>query len=108
MEDHATAFDLALAVTRAGNIFTTHTAVAAGFDRFNPQLIRQYLDHYAQDELRISPDDLLKIGRQNPGDNAEPFNMAYLALRGSGHVTDPALNNATICGEFHPMKHGAN
>jgi hypothetical protein len=23
-------------------------------------------------------------------------------------VTDPALNNATICGEFHPMKHGAN
>jgi starch phosphorylase len=86
MEDHAKPFDLALAVTRAGNIFTTHTAVAAGFDRFDPQLIRQYLDHYAQDELHISLDSLLEIGRQNPSDNAEPFNMAYLALRGSGRV----------------------
>ena len=86
MEDHTKPFDLALAVTRAGNIFTTHTAVAAGFDRFDPQLIRQYLDHYAQDELCISLDELLKIGRQNPADNAEPFNMAYLALRGSGRV----------------------
>ena len=86
MEDHKKPFDLALAVTRAGNVFTTHTAVAAGFDRFDPQLIRQYLGHYAQDELRISLDELLKIGRQNPSDNREPFNMAYLALRGSGRV----------------------
>jgi starch phosphorylase len=84
MEDHKKPFDLALAVTRAGNIFTTHTAVAAGFDRFDPQLIRQYLGHYAKDELHISLDELLKIGRQKPSDNAEPFNMAYLALRGSG------------------------
>ena len=36
MEDHKTSFDLAMAVTRAGNLFTTHTAVAAGFDRFDP------------------------------------------------------------------------
>jgi len=86
MEDHKKPFELALAVTRAGNIFTTHTAVAAGFDRFDPQLIRQYLDHYAKDELRISLDDLLKFGRQDPSNNAELFNMAYLALRGSCHV----------------------
>jgi len=86
MEDHKKPFDLALAVTRAGNIFTTHTAVAAGFDRFEPQLIRQYLDHYAQDELHISLDELLKMGRQNSADNTEPFNMAYLALRSSGRV----------------------
>ncbi len=66
MEDHKKPFDLALAVTRAGNIFTTHTAVAAGFDRFDPQLIRQYLGHYAQDELHISLDELLKIGRHKP------------------------------------------
>ena len=42
-------FDLALNVTRAGNIFTTHTAVSAGFDRFDPELIRRYLGRYAQD-----------------------------------------------------------
>jgi starch phosphorylase len=44
-------FDVALAVTRAGNLFTTHTAVAAGFDRFAPALIEQYLGGYAEQEL---------------------------------------------------------
>jgi starch phosphorylase len=104
MEDHAKQFDLALNVTRAGNVFTTHTAVAAGFDRFDPQLIRQYLDHYAQDELRISLDDLLKIGRQNPGDNAEPFNMAYLALRGSGRVNGVSKLHGEVSRQiFQPL-----
>jgi starch phosphorylase len=86
MEDHKTSFDLAMAVTRAGNLFTTHTAVAAGFDRFDPQLTRKYLRHYAEDELRIPMDDLLAMGRQNAGDSLEPFNMAYLAMRGSGQI----------------------
>ena len=104
MEDHAKPFDLALAVTRAGNVFTTHTAVAAGFDRFDPQLIRQYLDHYAQDELRISFDELLKIGRQNPSDNAEPFNMAYLALRGSGCVNGVSKLHGEVSRQiFQPL-----
>jgi starch phosphorylase len=86
MEDHAKSFELALSVTRAGNLFTTHTAVAAGFDRFDPDLIGRYLTHYAQDELGISLEDLLALGRQNPGDASEPFNMAYLAVHGSGQV----------------------
>jgi starch phosphorylase len=104
MEDHAKPFDLALAVTRAGNVFTTHTAVAAGFDRFDPQLIRQYLDHYAQDELRISLDDLLKIGRQNPADSAEPFNMAYLAVRGSCHVNGVSKLHGEVSRQiFQPL-----
>jgi len=104
MEDHAKPFDLALAVTRAGNIFTTHTAVAAGFDRFDPQLIRQYLDHYAQDELRISLDSLLEIGRQNPSDYAEPFNMAYLALQGSGRVNGVSKLHGEVSRQiFQPL-----
>ena len=79
-------FDVALAVTRAGNLFTTHTAVAAGFDRFTPALIEQYLGGYAQQKLGISLHDLLALGRQNPNDSSESFNMAYLAIRGSGAV----------------------
>src|SRR5581483_905346 len=75
MEDTGLSFAAALTVTRAGNIFTTHTAVDAGFDRFAPDLIRQYLSRYAHDELRISLRDLLALGRVNQGD-AEPFNMA--------------------------------
>ena len=79
-------FEVALAVTRAGNLFTTHTPVAAGFDRFSPALIEQYLGWYAQNKLGISLQDLLALGRQNPNDSSEPFNMAYLAVRGSGAV----------------------
>jgi starch phosphorylase len=86
MEDHKKPFDLALNVTRAGNIFTTHTAVTAGFDRFSPELVHKYLNHYAQDELAISLEKLLAMGRQNPGDTAEAFNMAWLAVRGSGQI----------------------
>jgi len=86
MEDHKISFDLALTATRSGNLFTTHTAVAAGFDRFEPELMRKYLRHYAEDELGIPMEDLLALGRQNAGDRLEPFNMAYLAVRGSGQI----------------------
>ena len=86
MEENSLDFETALAVTRAGNLFTTHTAVAAGFDRFAPGLIEQYLGGYAEQHLGMTRHDLLAMGRQNPGDASEPFNMAYLAIRGSGAV----------------------
>ena len=86
MEETAQAFEVALAVTRAGNLFTTHTAVAAGFDRFAPALIEQYLGGYAEQKLGITLHDLLALGRQDPNDSSESFNMAYLAVRGSGAV----------------------
>jgi starch phosphorylase len=85
-DENGQPFDVALAVTRAGNLFTTHTAVAAGFDRFSPALMEQYLGWYAEKRLGISLHDLLALGRQNADDYSEPFNMAYLAIRGSGSV----------------------
>ena len=66
MEDTGQSFDEALATTRAGNLFTTHTPVAAGFDRFAPALMEQYLARYAQRALGITFDDLLALGRENP------------------------------------------
>jgi starch phosphorylase len=86
MQETAQPFDVALTVTRAGNLFTTHTAVAAGFDRFAPALIEQYLGGYAEQKLGIPLHNLLALGRQNSHDSSEPFNMAYLAIRGSGAV----------------------
>ena len=86
MEETGQPFEVALAVTRAGNLFTTHTAVTAGFDRFAPALIDQYLGPYAEQKLGITLYDLLALGRQNPNDSSESFNMAYLAIRGSGAV----------------------
>jgi glycogen phosphorylase len=75
----------ALWATRAGNIFTTHTPVEAGFDRFAPDLLRKYLP-YVEGVLAdesVSMRDVLALGRANPFDENEPFNMAYLAQRGS-------------------------
>jgi starch phosphorylase len=86
MQETGQPFEVALAVTRAGNLFTTHTAVAAGFDRFPPASVKQYLGGYAEQKLSISLDDLLALGRRNPDDSSESFNMAYLAIRGSGAV----------------------
>jgi starch phosphorylase len=86
MEQTGQPFEVALAATRVGNLFTTHTAVAAGFDRFAPALIKQYLGGYAKQKLGISLHDLLALGRQNADDSSEPFNMAYLSIRGSGSV----------------------
>jgi starch phosphorylase len=86
MKETGESFEVALATTRAGNLFTTHTAVAAGFDRFAPALVEQYLGRYAKERLGISFHDLLAMGRLNPNDSSESFNMAYLAIRGSGAV----------------------
>jgi len=83
MEDHKVPFELALTVTRPGNLFTTHTAVAAGFDRFDAQLMHKYLHQYAEGELGIPFQHLLEMGTQGSSD---PFNMAYLAVRGSGRI----------------------
>jgi len=86
MKNKGQHFDVALAATRAGNLFTTHTAVAAGFDCYAPSLIEQYLGGYAVQKLGITCHQLLALGRKDPTDKSEKFNMAYLAIRGSGAV----------------------
>jgi glycogen phosphorylase len=86
MEKTGLSFAEALAVTRAGNLFTSHTAVAAGFDHFDPGLVSWYLGEYATQRLHISIADLIALGRQYPYEIREPFNMAYLAIHGSGSV----------------------
>jgi starch phosphorylase len=97
MQATAQPFEIALAVTRAGNLFTTHTAVAAGFDCFDPSLIKQYLGAYAEQKLGITLHDLLALGRLNPNDSSECFNMAYLAIRGSGAVNGVSRLHEKVC-----------
>ena len=79
-------FDVAMAITATGNLFTTHTAVEAGFDKFSSQQISFFLGKYLRDRLKISTDDFLPLGRVNKNDNAEPFNIAFLAIRASGFI----------------------
>ena len=86
MKENKTTFEEALAATRAGNLFTTHTAVVAGFDHFSPSLMEQFFKGYAADELGIPFNNLMALGREDPNNNSESFNMAYLAIRGSAAV----------------------
>ena len=87
MEEQGTGFQEALAATRAGNLFTTHTPVEAGFDRFTPRLFEQYMKDYVT-RLDISFQELLALGRTDirATDGTEPFHMAWLAMHGSGAV----------------------
>ncbi|MDE3181875.1 MAG: alpha-glucan family phosphorylase [Bacteroidota bacterium] len=86
MDENHVSFEEALAVIRKGNLFTTHTAVPAGFDHFNPELMEKFLGSYVRDDLKIEMKEFMALGRQNPYDSSESFNMAYLALRCSGAV----------------------
>jgi starch phosphorylase len=75
----------ALWATRAGNLFTTHTPVEAGFDRFPAELLgkhARYLEGFLG-ETGIGLDELLALGRVSPDNRSEPYNMACLAMRGS-------------------------
>lgn len=78
-------FAVALRATRASNLFTTHTPVAAGFDQFSPEMLAYYFRDYSRD-LGLSLNDLMALGRAHADDASEHFNMAYLAVRGAGAV----------------------
>jgi glycogen phosphorylase len=77
-------FAEALWATRAGNVFTTHTPIAAAFDHFPAPLLDKYahyIEHFlAETGVRLA--DLLALGRVRAEDDAEPFTMPYLAMRG--------------------------
>ena len=104
MKAYGVGFEEALAATRAGNLFTTHTAVPAGFDRFSPDLVMRFLGPYASDHLGLSPETFLAMGRQNPSNPGEPFNMAYLALRGSGRANGVSRLHGQVSREiFSPL-----
>lgn len=83
MQKTKQSFEVALAATRVGNLFTTHTAEPSGFDRFSPDLLAKYLEKYAQTNLKVPFKRLLSLGQLNQNDD---FNMAYLAIRGSGAI----------------------
>jgi glycogen phosphorylase len=85
MQQTGQSFPTAWWATRAGNVFTTHTPVSAGFDTWNPDLIGRYFRAYLQ-SWDISLPQLLALGRQEPDNRDEYFNMAILALRGSAAV----------------------
>jgi glycogen phosphorylase len=88
MQKNSTSFREALWATRAGNVFTTHTAVAAGFDTFGPELIETYTSYFEAyvRQLGVEWPEVLALGRHDARDPREPFSMALLAMRGCARV----------------------
>ena len=81
--NHGLSFAEAVEATRAGTLFTTHTPVPAGIDRFPAELIDKYFSGWAH-EVGVGVEDLMALGHA-PGEapNA-PFNMADMGLRLAG------------------------
>ncbi len=78
-------FDEAKEAVRASSLYTTHTPVPAGHDHFPEYLLRNYLYNYAA-ELGISWEDFVALGRTNPNDASEDFNMSKLSIALSQRV----------------------
>jgi glycogen phosphorylase len=96
-------FEVALHSTRPGNIFTTHTSVPAAFDSFPVDLVRRYGRKYAE-QLGLEMEQLIGLGRINQHEAAEPFNMAYLALRCCGRVNAVSRLHAEVSRQlFQPL-----
>ena len=82
-------------VSAAGNVFTTHTPVPAGLDRFALPLIEKYLSGMARD-CGITIEELMRLGREVPEREGEPFSMAVLALRHSAHANAVSQLHAKV------------
>lgn len=81
-QEFGVTFDEAHRAAAAANIFTTHTPVPAGIDRFSPDLMERYFDSYLP-ALGLNREGFLALGRTDIHDHNEYFSMAVLAIRTS-------------------------
>jgi phosphorylase/glycogen(starch) synthase len=75
-------FDQALEIIRASTLFTTHTPVPAGHDKFDESLMRVYMAHYPE-RLKITWEQMMTLGKLHPD---EKFSMSYLAANVSQEI----------------------
>ena len=80
MEDEGLSFDQAVPRVSRQVVFTTHTPVPAGHDRFNSDLMEEHLGPL-REQLGLSHDRLMALGQENPGNSYEEFCMTVLALK---------------------------
>ncbi len=80
MQEEGVGFDEAARRVSREVVFTTHTPVPAGHDRFHPDLIEEHLGPLGE-ALRISPSRLMEFGRENPANSDEEFCMTILGLK---------------------------
>jgi glycogen phosphorylase len=94
-EEHGCDFKTARKVIVAGNVFTTHTPVPAGFDLFRPDMLRRYMGK-SLEAAGIPFEEFLKLGRIDPENEGEPFNMAVLAMENANYVNGVSKLHANV------------
>jgi phosphorylase/glycogen(starch) synthase len=92
-------FEEAMEVVRASSLFTTHTPVPAGHDTFAPDMIRHYLS-YVPEQLKVSWDQFLALGRVHPKDHNEKFSMSNLAANTSVGMNGVSMLHGKISQEM--------
>jgi starch phosphorylase len=92
---------------RRSTVFTTHTPVPAGHDRFDARLMRKYF-HERLPSLGLSVEALMDLGRECPGDRKEPFCMTVLALRLSARCNGVAALHGETTRRMWMRVFGAN
>ena len=85
----------AVEAARAATIFTTHTPVSAGIDRFPRELMERYFKRWAT-TCGVSIDELMALGQEDGVGPDEPFNMAVLGLRMSGRANAVSKLHARV------------
>lgn len=78
-----------------GNVFTTHTPVPAGFDLFTADLLKRYMEKSAQG-VGLSFDQFQRLGKFDPENEGEAFNMAVLAMENSNHINGVSKLHAAV------------
>ncbi len=95
MKEHNCDFRTARQVIVSGNVFTTHTPVPAGFDLFVPELLERYMGSTVR-STGLEFNDFLKLGRIDPENEGEAFNMAVLAMENANHVNGVSKLHANV------------
>ncbi|MDY6934125.1 MAG: alpha-glucan family phosphorylase [Spirochaetota bacterium] len=95
MKDYNLSYAEALEFVRSSNIFTTHTPVPAGNDRFSPDLLEEYMFHH-YNEMGMTVKDFLALGRENPDDDMETFCMTVLAIKTSSYYNGVSLLHGDV------------
>lgn len=99
-------FNEAVEVVRASSLYTVHTPVPAGHDRFDEGLFRYYMGGYA-DKLRLSWEEFIGMGRENPDDRSEKFCMSVFACNTSQEVNGVSWLHGKVSQEmFNPIWKG--
>lgn len=99
MKENGTDFRTARQATVSANVFTTHTPVPAGFDLFPPDMMERYLGRMAG-ELGLPFSRFVGLGRLDPQNPGEAFNMALLAMGTSNKVNGVAALHGAVSREM--------